>query len=341
MTHVLTLDQRFVSTDQALAVLKAAGEETRLRILLLLSESELNVTDLTHILGQSQPRISRHLKLLVESGLVERVREGSYAFYRLAYGGAEVALWRAVLAQITRDESLVRSDMQRLDAVRAQRAETAERFFAAHAEDWNRIRSLHVEESAVEAAILEVLGARRFEHAIDLGTGTGRILELIADRIEAGTGVDLSPQMIAIARSAFETRHLSHCRVRHGDIMAIPQASESADLVVIHQVLHFLPDPLAAIMEARRLLRPGGLMLVVDFAPHELVFLQEEFAHSRLGIAPDEMANWFERAGLRLALHKDLTPSTGVRAGAGTVDRLTVSLWLGELADNAMRSVAA
>jgi DNA-binding transcriptional ArsR family regulator len=198
--------------------LKAAGEETRLRVLALLAEAELTVSDLTDILRQSQPRISRHLKLLVEAGLVERFREGTWAFFRLAEhgGGADVA--HALLDRLNHADPVIARDRERLADVRAARAAAAQAYFREHAAEWDRIRNLHVADEAVEGAIRAALADKPFRSLLDLGTGTGRMLELFGPEIERGLGLDLSLDMLLLARDRLERAGLKHCSVRQGDI---------------------------------------------------------------------------------------------------------------------------
>ena len=304
------------------AALKAAGEETRLRVLALLAEAELTVSDLTDILRQSQPRISRHLKLLAEAGLVDRFREGTWAFFRLAEhgGGAEVA--RALLARLDPADPVMARDRERLADVRAARAAAAQAYFRAHAAEWDRIRKLHVPEAAVEEAIRAALADKPFRSLLDLGTGTGRMLELFGPDIERGLGLDLSLDMLLLARDRLERAGLRHCSVRQGDLYDLPLADDSFDVVLLHQVLHFLDDGARAIKEAARVLRPGGRLLVVDFAPHEQEFLREQFAHRRLGFAPDAVTQWISASGLEPVMHRSLSPEPGSEG------KIAVSLWL-------------
>jgi ubiquinone/menaquinone biosynthesis C-methylase UbiE/DNA-binding transcriptional ArsR family regulator len=308
--------------DALNAALKAAGEETRLRVLALLSEAELTVSDLTDILRQSQPRISRHLKLLAEAGLIERFREGTWAFFRLSEqsGGAEVA--RALLARLNPADPTIARDRDRLASVRAARAAAAQTYFRAHAAEWDRIRKLHVADAAVEDAIRAALAERPFRSLLDLGTGTGRMLELFGSAIERGLGLDLSLDMLLLARDRLERAGLKHCSVRQGDIYDLPLANNSFDVVILHQVLHFLDDGARAIREAARVLRPGGRLLVVDFAPHELEFLREQHAHRRLGFAPETITQWITASGLDPLMHKSLAPEPG------SDGKIAVSLWL-------------
>jgi ubiquinone/menaquinone biosynthesis C-methylase UbiE/DNA-binding transcriptional ArsR family regulator len=304
------------------AVLKAAGETTRLRVLALLAEAELTVSELTEILRQSQPRISRHLKLLAEAGLVERFREGSWAFFRMAERAVAGEVARGLLARLDAADPVIVRDRERLAAVRAARAAAAQAYFRAHAAEWDRIRQLHVADAAVEVAIDEALADRPFRSLLDLGTGTGRMLELFGPHIERGLGIDLSLDMLAIARSRLERAGFRHCSVRQGDIYDLALPRDSFDVVLIHQVLHFLDDGARAIGEAARMLRPGGRLLVVDFAPHDLEFLREEQAHRRLGFAAETISQWMNAAGLDVVAHRTLAPDPG------SDGKIAVSLWL-------------
>ena len=307
-----------VSFPNALGLLRAAAEETRLRILALLADGELSVSDLTDILGQSQPRISRHLKLLVEAGLIERHREGAWAFFRLAE--ARAGLVDPLIAGLARDAAPLSEDRARLEGVRAQRAETAQTFFARLAPKWDQLRSLHVPEAVVEAAVLDALGARPIRSLIDLGTGTGRMLGLLAPLAVRATGLDSSHAMLSVARANLERQDLARVDLRQGDIHAPPFARASFDLVVVHQVLHYLDDPARALREAARLVAPGGRLLVVDFAPHDLEFLRESQAHRRLGFAADQVEGWLADSGLGTLAIRNLAPTDQ--------GQLTVTLWL-------------
>src|SRR5579872_2003059 len=302
------------------AVLKAAGEATRLRILALLAETELTVSDLTEILRQSQPRLSRHLRLLAEAGLVERFREGAWAFFRLGEHGSTADIARTLIARLDAEDAVIARDRERLAAVRSARAAAAQAYFRRHAAEWDRIRKLHVADAAVEAAVRTALADKPIRALLDLGTGTGRMLELFAADIERGLGLDLSLDMLALARARLDHAGLQHCSVRHGDIYNLALPRDSFDAVIIHQVLHFLDDAARAISEAARVLRPGGRFLVVDFAPHDLEFLREEHAHRRLGFAPETVKQWLEAAGLEPLRQQTLPP--------GPHGKIAVSLWL-------------
>lgn len=317
------------------AALKAMAEPTRLRLLVLLASGELNVKDLTGILGQSQPRISRHLKLLAEAGLVERAPEGSWVYFRLGEGGAGGTLARRVLEAVDGTDPVLVRDRRRAESLRDERERAAQAYFQSHAGEWDRIRALHVAEAQVESVVSEVLGNGPFDLFLDLGTGTGRMLELFRDRYRRGLGIDLSPAMLAYARAKLERSEIARAHVRQADIYDLPLADQTVGAAVMHQVLHFLSDPQRAVREAGRVLAPGGRLLIVDFAPHELEFLRDQFAHERLGFSTQQVGQWLNDCGLELAETRDLVPDN---AGSGN---LTVSVWLARRPQDAEGSADA
>lgn len=302
--------------DSLLAGIRAAADTSRLRLLAICAQGEWTVTELTQVLGQSQPRVSRHLKLLADAGLLERFREGSWVFYRRARTGAGARLARNLCRMLPADDPDLALDRQRLGAVRAARQEQAAQYFAAQANRWDQVRSLYVDEAKVEAALLGVFGERPPRNLLDIGTGTGRVLQLFAPRIGFGLGIDLSREMLTVARANLDRTSLRNCQVRHGDMYHLPLPDGSFDAATMHNVLHFADDPGAALAEAARVLRPGGRLVVVDFARHELEFLRREHAHRRLGFTDAEMRGWFTTAGL--------TPEPPVRLAG---DPLTVVIW--------------
>src|SRR5580704_17892438 len=314
------MDTELLSFDGLTATLRASGEATRLRILVLLAEAELTVSDLTEILRQSQPRLSRHLRLLAEAGLVERFREGTWAFFRLAERAGSADIARTLIARLNPDDPIIARDRERLAAVRAARTTAAQDYFGRHAAEWDRIRKLHVADAAVEEAVRAALADKPIRALLALGTGTGRMLELFAGDIERGLGLDLSLDMLALARERLDRAGLKNCSVRQGDIYDLALPRDSFDIVIIHQVLHFLDDAPRAIREAVRVLRPGGRLLVIDFAPHDLEFLREEHAHLRLGFAADTVSQWLEAAGLDIVRQQTLPPDPQ--------GKIAVSLWL-------------
>jgi len=307
-----------------LDALQAAGEITRLRILALLAEVELTVSEIVTILGQSQPRVSRHLRLLVEAAMIERHREGAWAFFHIAHTGPEAAIARNIVQRIDPADPIINADRLRLEAVRAARASRAADYFAAMAEDWDRLRSLHVPEAQVEAAIRDIVGDGAVEALLDLGTGTGRVLELVAPQAARATGIDLSPTMLNLARTAIERAGLRNVQLRQGDLYALPTPANAFDLIIIHQVLHYLDEPARALREAARCLCPRGRLIVIDFAPHAQEFLREAHQHRRLGFAATEIADIFRDIGVEFVEQRDLEPE---HPHSG---HLTVSIWVGQ-----------
>jgi SAM-dependent methyltransferase len=286
--------------ETLLAGLRAAAEPTRLRLLMLCAQNELTVSELTAILGQSQPRVSRHLKLLCEGGLLERFREGNWVFYRLARAGKSIA--RRLVELVPGTDPTVLRDRTRLAEIERDRERGAAAYFASNAHQWAAIRSLHVPEQEVEAALMGFVKAvGSAADLLDIGTGTGRMLEVFGPKVEHAVGIDLSRDMLSVARVNLERAELHNCTVRHGDMYALPFAVPSFDLVILHQVLHFSDRPADAVNEAARVLRPGGRLVIVDFAPHELEALRERHAHRRLGFTDDEVHGWVVETGLESA----------------------------------------
>lgn len=305
-----------LTADQTVEVLRAAGEPTRLRILSLLAGEELSVMELSRILEQSQPRVSRHLKLMTDAGLIERFPDGARVFYRLSSDLLARRLIDTVLDLLDASEGA--ADDRRLEDVRRERETAASAYFERVAPQWDRMRSLYVSESAVESAILKAAGDGPFERLVDLGTGSGRMLTLLGSRARVSIGLDLSQNMLNLARANVARAGLDKVELRHGDIFATRLPPQSADLVLVHQVLHYLADPASAVSEAARLVTPGGRLVIVDFAPHQLEHLREEHQHRRLGFSDSEMKRWLADSGLTGVVRTALPPD---------VEGLTVSIW--------------
>src|SRR5471032_1582011 len=278
--------------DHLLALLRAAAEDTRLRVLALAAREDLTVSDYVHVLGQSQPRVSRHLKLLVEAGLLERFREAQFTRFRLVTSGDDAALVREFVRRLDPKHARIATDRARLNALQQRRQTAAARFFRDNAQRWDELRALHVADREIERALVHhlPLGARRL---LDIGTGTGRLLEVLAPKVEQAIGVDQSREMLALARASID-----NADIRQGDMYALPFEADSFDVVTIHHVLHYADDPSAALSEAARVVKPGGTVLVVDFSPHDLVELKREHAHVHLGFADNQVQGWLKTAGL-------------------------------------------
>lgn len=312
-----------MAPERMLGLLRAAGEPTRLRTLALLAKGELAVGELAQALAQSQPRISRHLRLLVESGLIERLPEGAWVFYRLTDAPAERALLDGVLATLDLADPAFARDDDRLSQIRAVREAAASAYFAANADDWARVRALHLPEADIEAAMLDAAGPGPFPMMVDVGVGAGRMLQVFAERAVRAEGFDTSRQMLAIARAAIAGLPEGRAQVRHGDVYDPPFAPGVADLVTIHHVLHFLVDPARAIEESGALLKPGGRLVISDFAPHDMEFLRTRHQHRRLGFSDAEIAAWCAAAGVTIT-------HVGTLAPQEAQDRLTVKVWAGD-----------
>ena len=298
--------------------IQALADPTRLRIVALLRLMELSVGELAQVLGQSQPRVSRHLKILADAAVLERRKEGSWVFLTLA----EAERVDPVFALIDdwadpATQALFASDAARTESIRAERTEAANRYFAGHAEVWDQIRSLHVAESEVEQAIDRALGGLSLGRLVDIGTGTGRMIELFGPRSEQAIGIDRSSEMLRLARVKLEAAGIQSS-LRQGDMYALPLADQCADNVIVHQVLHYAHSPAAAIAEAARVLAPHGTLLIVDFAAHEREELRASDAHIRLGFEDEVMALWFGSAGLEVDQVQHLEGG-----------ELTVTLWRG------------
>jgi len=308
---------------------QALADPTRLRIVALLRLMELSVGELAQVLGQSQPRVSRHLKILADAGVLERRKEGSWVFLTLADAEKVEPLFSLIDEWgDSATQALFASDAGRTESIRTERAEAANRYFAGHAEVWDQIRSLHVAESEVERAIGRALGNRPLGRLVDIGTGTGRMIELFGPRAAQAVGIDRSSDMLRLARVKLEAARIQSS-LRQGDIYALPLPDQSADSVIIHQVLHYAHSPAAAITEAARVLASGGTLLVIDFAAHEREELRATDAHIRLGFDDEVMAGWFASAGLEIDQIEHL------RGG-----ELTVTLWRGVKAAIPQRKAA-
>lgn len=315
------MTQPRLNLNRMVDTLKAAAETSRLRILVLLSRGDLTVSDLTVILNQSQPRVSRHLKLLLEAGLIGRYQEGSWAFFRLSDVEAAREFALGLVSRVETSDPLIERDLERLTSVKRKNRERAAEYFSANAAQWDQLRALHVPDDAVEAALQTFVGKQPFQAMLDLGTGTGRLLEIFAPLYRRGVGIDMSREMLAVARANLDKAGVAHAQVRQGDIYAPPVDRDAFDLVTIHQVLHYLDNPGLAIVEAARTLRPSGRLVIVDFATHDMEFLREEQAHVRLGFSDRQIADWFKEAGLEQVETVAFKP-------AGQ-QGLTVKLWAG------------
>ncbi|EAT06821.1 MULTISPECIES: ArsR/SmtB family transcription factor [Sphingomonadaceae] len=304
----------------ALDIFRALGDPTRLRIVHLLRAMELAVGEIAQVVGQSQPRVSRHVRILAEAGLVERRKEGNWVFLRLARGQG-IAPFLTLFDRLEPSQSEVlwqAADLARLSAVRAERARAAEAYFADHANEWDAIRSLHVPEAQVEAAMTALLAREPIGHMLDIGTGTGRMIELFGCDARQVTALDRSPDMLRLARAKLPQDAGDKYALLLGDFLSLPMESGSIDTVLCHQVLHYAQAPESVIAEAARVTARNGRVLIADFAPHQREELRMRDQHARLGFADAQIEGWFADAGLVLEQVESLPGQ-----------ELTVQLWLG------------
>lgn len=284
--------------EDVLQALRAVAEPTRLRIVALCAHAELSVTEFVQILGQSQPRVSRHLKLLVEAGVMQRNREGVRAFYRLAERGPGRDLAGTIADLLPDEDETLAIDLARLDEIRTERARRAEAYFRDNAERWEELRGLYVDDSEVDAELRRVVAAGTARSLLDIGTGTGRVLRTVGDVVDAAVGIDNSTAMLEVARTELDAQGLKNCQVRLADMYRLPFPAGRFDVVTANMLMHHADHPARMIEEAARVLRPGGRLVVVDFAPHEMIELRDEHEHRWLGFSNPEMERFFDRAGL-------------------------------------------
>jgi ubiquinone/menaquinone biosynthesis C-methylase UbiE/DNA-binding transcriptional ArsR family regulator len=307
-------------------LLRALADTTRLRIMRLLAHMELSVGELAQVLGQSQPRVSRHVRILCDAGLAERRKEGSWVFLGSAIGEDRAPPLGAAAAKLLslaeRDDAgfaaRCAEDRRHLAAIRAAREATAAQYFADHAEEWDSLRLLHGADAPVEEALADALGTGPLGNLLDVGTGTGRIAELFAPRADSVTAFDKSPEMLRVARARLQHLPADRVSLVQGDFAALPFADSSFDTVLFHQVLHFAQEPAAVLAEAARVATPGAHIAVVDFAAHDREELRSRHAHARLGFSDEQMLAFLSDAGFQ-----------PLPAVALPGRQLTVKIWTG------------
>ncbi len=308
--------------EQISTALKVMGHPERLRILALLSRGELTVSELVQILGLSQPRVTQYISSLESAGIIERLKEGSWVFSRIRRGNLAIsALVATTLTALPQDDATLKADRRRLQDVRNTRALAAAEFFANVANDRGQLGDEYVPQADIEAKMLAITGQSNFEFMVDLGTGTGRILEVFSEQAKRGSGIDNNTDMLKVARANLAQNGLDHLSVRQGDLHSTPLEAGVADLVTLHQVLHYLDEPTEAILEAARILETNGQLLIVDFEAHKFDEFRERYAHRRLGFTNGDISQWMIQAGLSLS--KTAVIETNE-------DRPNVCIWLGQ-----------
>lgn len=284
--------------QELLASLRAAAEPTRLRLLALAARGAFCVSEFVEILGQSQPRLSRHLRLLCDAGLLERAREGANVWFTVPHGTDAGALAQTLLTRLPPDDDVLESDRRGAARVLAERARAASASFNRQGADWDEMRALDLPAAAVESGLLALLPSASVGRLLDIGTGTGRLLELLGERATAATGIDASRAMLALARARLAGLALPNCSVRLGDMYRLPFADAAFDLVVLQMVLHYAEDPAAVLAEAARVLAPGGRLVVIDLAAYAASPRTLALAHRWPGFADDTLVALLAGAGL-------------------------------------------
>ena len=294
------------SVEKLLQGLRAAAEPTRLRIIALCGHAELSVTELVMILGQTQPRVSRHLKLLVEGGLLQRNKEGNRAYYRLSNEAEGADLARMLNDLMPGEDEVHTLDLSRLSSVKADRLRYAETFLDPYSQEIIELRGMWPPDEVIDKCILELLQDRSIENLLDLGTGTGRILRTMAPFVAKGTGIDNSLEMLSIARARLDQDGIKNCQVRAGDMYRLPFKQNSFDLITINSLLRYADEPKKVIAEAARVLEKKGALLIVDLAAHDLSTLRDEYGHSWLGFSEVEMVEMLSEANLTVGQVKHI-----------------------------------
>lgn len=311
--------------EKIATALKVLGHPERLRIIALLSRCELTVSELVQILGLSQPRVTQYINSLEGAGIIERLKEGSWVFSRIRRGNIAIsALVTTILTALPQDDAVLKADRRRLQDVRNARAIAAAEFFANVANDLGQLGDEYLPQADIETKMLELLSASEFEFMVDLGTGTGRILEVFSKVAKHGSGIDNNTDMLKVARANLDKSGLDHLSVRQGDLHATPLEAGVADLVTLHQVLHYLDEPSEAILEASRIMETGGQLLIVDFEAHKFDGFRERYAHRRLGFTDTDIFRWMAEASLSVS--DTVTLETNP-------DRPNVRIWLGKKID--------
>jgi ArsR family transcriptional regulator len=303
--------------ETLLTALRAAAEPTRLRLLALLGRGAFCVTELCEVLGQSQPRLSRHLRLMTEAGLIERAREGTNAWYTLPMG-AQGELPRSLVNRLPESDPVLAADARQAARVLAERARAASEVFRRQGADWDEMRALGLPAQQVEAALLRLLPPGNLGRLIDIGTGTGNLLELLAPRIATGIGIDASKAMLALARARLAKPGLEHTSARQGDMYRLPVANATHDIAVLQMVLHYAEDPQGAIAEAARVLRPGGALVIIDLAEHADAEVMARFAHRWPGFTEATLTPMLAQASLTPGPHTTITA------------KLPITIWMAE-----------
>ena len=309
--------------EELLRQLRAAAEPTRLRIIALCGHAELSVGDFVAILGQSQPRVSRHLKLLVDAGLLIRNKEGSRAYYRLLESDKNAQLSQVLNDLMDESDPVLVLDLSRLGIIRSERARFADNYFDEFAGEQSQLSQISADEELINQLLLQYAQQENMGELLDIGTGTGRMLLLLGSKIEKAIGIDNSREMLAIARTKLEQADLKNCQVRIGDMYRLPFAENRFGIITINSLLRYAEKPKDVLTEATRVLKPGGFLIIVDFSDHGLTELRDEYGHRWLGFSKHEMLDMLDGDTINIE-------STNFFKG----EALTVCVWKGQKVEN-------
>ena len=319
-----------VDPKRVIEVFKAVSDDARLRIMLLLRHGEMSVKELCEILDQSQPRISRHIKILADAELIDRSRQGSWLYCRLNRSDPMAQLIEPILASIAPQSAEIARDINRLNEIKAQRIADADAFFEANAQDWERIRALQIPESLLDQELRNFVAEKPVSHLLDVGTGSGQILVALKGLFETAIGIDISSAMLRVARGQIEKAGLKNVELTQANIENLPENLGPFDCVLCHHALHFLRDPAAAIIQLARCVAPQGRLIIVDYLAHRHQFLADDYHHLWLGFDEPVLRQWIDAAGLRLS-HMQHYSATSARAGTDDPN-LVIGLWIAEKA---------
>tara|TARA_Y100000590_G_scaffold470770_1_gene669895 strand:- start:22065 stop:23030 length:966 start_codon:yes stop_codon:yes gene_type:complete len=309
-------------------IFSALADETRLRIVNILSNCELNVQDLVSVLSQSQPRVSRHLKILDEANLIERIKEGNWVFCKLISSEGIRPIIDYVSKTKKNNSDIYTRDQKKLSLLIKNRAREANYYFNRIESEDASIGEYNISDNIIDQKIISIIEKNiklPLSDIIDLGTGSGKILSLLSGSYLHGIGIDNNPNMLKMARSRFKQQGIQNCDLTFGDITDLSLKENNADLVVLHQVMHYFDDPNILISQAARLLMRDKYILVVDFDSHSNESLRKRFSHRRLGFSDEQIINIFEKYNCIL-IDKDSGASNRLK----NVEGLVCKIWLGK-----------
>jgi ArsR family transcriptional regulator len=293
---------------RALTYFKALSDQTRVRILNVLRHFELNVNEIVKLLDMGQSRVSRHLKIMNDSGLLVSRRDGLWVFYS-APTNSDVSGFIDSISDLLSEDPVLDADLERAGDILNDRKKETSRFFDSVAEDWEAMKRTIIGERDLAADILEHI--KSCDVVADLGCGTGDLLVHLKKKAKTIIGVDNSPRMLERAERYCAGNGLN-ADLRIGELEHLPMRNAEADCVIINLVLHHLAVPLDGIREARRVLKKGGRMLVTDFDKHEDETLRGQYGDRWLGFAKEEVEKWMKNVNFRMKSFVQLEVKRGL-----------------------------